>query len=91
MNFSTTRYLKLMLQTLAEQNDFDLLTRLVICNNGSRGGAEPFLTDLETQVNRVTVKRHARPASHARHARRAASATGGREGGQQARQHPAVL
>lgn len=66
VNFSTTRYLKLMLLTLAEQNDLDLLTRIVICDNGSRDGAEPFLTDLESQVDRVTVTRNARPASHAR-------------------------
>jgi len=66
VNFSTTRYLKLMLLTLAEQNDLDLLKRIVICDNGSRDGAEPFLTELETQVDRVTVTRHARPASHAR-------------------------
>jgi len=66
VNFSTTRYLKLMLLTLAEQNDLDLLKRIVVCDNGSRDGAEPFLTDLESQVDRVTVTRHARPASHAR-------------------------
>lgn len=66
VNFSTTRYLKLMLLTLAEQDDLDLLTRIVVCDNGSWDEPEPFLTELESRVERVTVTRHSRPLSHAR-------------------------
>lgn len=66
VNFSTTHYLKLMLLTLAEQNDLDLLQRIVICDNGSRDDPEPFFSELEARVARVTVTRNARPLSHAR-------------------------
>lgn len=74
VNFSTTRYLKLMLLTLAEQEDLDLLKRIVICDNGSRDDAEPFLTELESRIECVRVTRNARPLSHARGMRSALGA-----------------
>lgn len=66
VNFSTTRYLKLMLSTLAEQDDLDLLHRIVICDNASRDNPEPLLSALESGIDRVTVIRNPRPYSHAR-------------------------
>ena len=75
VNFSTTRYLKLMLLTLAEQEDLDLVSRIVVCDNGSKDDPEPFLTQLESRAaNRVVVTRNARPASHASGMRRALKA-----------------
>lgn len=74
VNFSTTRYLKLMLLTLAEQKNLGLLTRIVICDNGSRDEPEPFLTELESRIERVTVTRNSRPLSHARGMRSALKA-----------------
>jgi len=65
VNFSTTRYLKLMLLTLAEQDDLGLLRRIVICDNDSRDAPGPFLKALEADTDRVAVTRNARPASHA--------------------------
>jgi len=74
VNFSTTRYLKLMLLTLAEQEDLNLLERIVICDNGSQDDPEPFLTELESHVERVTVTRNSHPLSHARGMRSALKA-----------------
>lgn len=74
VNFSTTRYLKLMLLTLAEQTDLHLLERIVICDNGSQDAPEPFLTELESRIERVTVSRNSRPLSHARGMRSALEA-----------------
>ena len=75
VNFSTTRYLKLMLLTLAEQEDLDLVSRIVVCDNGSKDDPEPFLTQLESKAaSRVFVTRNARPASHASGMRRALKA-----------------
>lgn len=64
VNFSTTRYLKLMLLTLAEQHDLGLLSRIVVVDNGSVDGAGPLLDQLEC-LDRVTVVRHRRRLSHA--------------------------
>lgn len=60
VNFSTTRYLKLMLLTLAEQDDLGLLHRIVVVDNGSRDGGPAFLDRLADQVPRVHVvhRRH---------------------------------
>lgn len=75
VNFSTTRYLKLMLLTLTEQQCLELVSRSVICDNGSKDDPEPFLAHLETATaGRVIVTRNARPASHASGMRRALKA-----------------
>ena len=42
VNRSTTRYLKLMLLTLAEQQEFGLVRRIVIVDNASRDRAGSF-------------------------------------------------
>lgn len=66
VNFSTTRYLKLMLLTLMEQENLGLLTDIVICDNGSRDDANQFLATLERDVPRVSVVRNRHLLSHAR-------------------------
>jgi hypothetical protein len=66
VNRSTTRYLKLMLLTLADQDHLDLLRQIVIVDNGSRDGAPAFLTRLARAVPRVTVVEHRRFLNHAR-------------------------
>jgi len=43
VNYSTTRYLKLMLLTLTEQSSFQLLTNIVLIDNNSRDGGQRFL------------------------------------------------
>lgn len=50
------------------------MKRIVICDNGSQDEPEPFLTDLESRIDRVTVTRNSRPLSHARGMRRALKA-----------------
>jgi len=65
VNFSTTRYLKLMLLTLAEQHGLDLVSRVVVADNGSVDGAEAFLAELAA-VERVTVVQNRRRLSHAK-------------------------
>ncbi len=65
VNFSTTRYLKLMLCTLGEQSALWFLQHVVIVDNGSRDGGLPFLRRLADRVPRVLlVERHHFP-SHA--------------------------
>ncbi|MET0627835.1 MAG: glycosyltransferase [Acidimicrobiia bacterium] len=61
VNFSTTRYLKLMLCTLGEQRELWFLRRLVIVDNHSRDGGLPFLRALAARVPRVHLveRRHA--------------------------------
>ena len=46
VNYSTTRYLKLMLLTLAEQSSLKLLKRIILVDNGSRDGGSSFLREL---------------------------------------------
>lgn len=53
VNFSTTRYLKLMLCTLGEQSALWLLERIVVVDNGSRDGGRPFLRALADRVPRI--------------------------------------
>ena len=75
VNFSTTRYLKLMLLTLTEQQDLDLVSRVVIRDNGSMDHPEPFLTQLEAKTGgKVVVTSSTKPGSHALGMRRALSA-----------------
>lgn len=65
VNFSTTRYLKLMLLTLAEQDRLDLLSQVIICDNGSTDDAQEFLAALDKQVNKIKVVHNTYLHSHA--------------------------
>lgn len=65
VNFSTTRYVKLLLATLCEQSDLGLLRRLVIVDNGSRDGGPAFLAELRRRVPRVTIVERRHWLSHA--------------------------
>lgn len=64
VNFSTTRELKLMLLTLSEQDDLDLVERLLIVDNGSRDGGQGFLLALAARVPRVHVVERRRWLHH---------------------------
>ena len=51
VNFSTTRFLKLMLLTLAEQRALPgLLHRIIVVDNGSRDGGADFVGDLHSNL-----------------------------------------
>ena len=66
VNFSTTRYLKLMLLTLAEQTDLGLIHRLVIVDNDSRDGGLPFLRELARCAERLHLVENRTFPNHAR-------------------------
>lgn len=70
VNRSTTRYLKLMLLTLAEQSALRSLKRIIIVDNDSRDGGDRFLHDLAARIERVSVLRNRFFLSHARGMRR---------------------
>ena len=71
VNFSTTRYLKLMLLTLSEQEELGLLSRIVIADNRSRDGGRPFLRGLSERVDQLHVVENRLFLNHARGMRRA--------------------
>jgi glycosyltransferase involved in cell wall biosynthesis len=60
VNFSTTRYLKLMLCTLADQSALWFVQQVVVVDNGSRDGGVPFLRALARRVPRLYLveRRH---------------------------------
>ncbi len=60
VNFSTTRYLKLMLLTLSQEEHLDLVNRIVIVDNDSRDGGSRFLDRLAERVPHIHVvhRRH---------------------------------
>lgn len=60
VNFSTTRFLQMMLLTLAEQDDLGLVERVVVVDNGSRDGGPAFLRALAGRVPRLLLveRRH---------------------------------
>src|SRR5262249_5605913 len=60
VNFSTTHYLKLLLLTLCQQRELELLHRIVIADNDSRDGGQSFLRALAARVPRVEVVEHRR-------------------------------
>ena len=66
VNRSTTRYLKLMLLTLAEQQELGLVRRIVIVDNASRDHAGSFLAALAAAVPRVIVAENRHFLNHAR-------------------------
>jgi hypothetical protein len=66
VNFHTTRYLKLLLLTLSEQQFLGLIHRIVVCDNDSRDGGRAFLQELARRVPRVELIEHRRLLSHAR-------------------------
>jgi Glycosyl transferase family 2 len=66
VNRSTTRYLKLMLLTLAEQQELGLVRRIVIVDNASRDRAASFLAALAAAVPRVSVVENRHFLNHAR-------------------------
>jgi len=66
VNASTTRYLKLMLLTLAGQQGLELLTQVVVVDNGSRDGGRPFLRELARTVPCVALVEHRFFLNHAR-------------------------
>jgi hypothetical protein len=58
VNFSTTRYLKLMLLTLTDQTALANVLRVIIVDNRSREGGVPFLRALTRRVDRVHLAEH---------------------------------
>lgn len=73
VNFSTTRYLKLMLLTLAEQDAPQLIRRIVIADNGSQDGGAPFLRELSSRIPQISLVEHRHFLNHARGLRGAAA------------------
>jgi hypothetical protein len=66
VNRSTTRYLKLMLLTLAEQDDLGVLRRIVVVDNASRDGGRAFATALADAVPSVDAVSNRVFLDHAR-------------------------
>jgi hypothetical protein len=66
VNFSTTRYLKLMLLSLTEQSALPQVHRIIIVDNRSRDGGVPFLRALAGRVDRVHLAEHSHFLNHAR-------------------------
>ena len=65
VNFSTTTYLKLMLATLAEQRALALVKQVIVVDNASRDGGQPFLHALADRAARVDLVERRRFLSHA--------------------------
>jgi hypothetical protein len=65
VNFSTTRFLKLMLCTLGQQSHLVDLHRIIIVDNGSVDGGIPFLEALSARVPRVHLVKRQRFRNHA--------------------------
>jgi hypothetical protein len=66
VNFSTTRYLKLMLLTLTNQSALSRVQRIIIVDNRSRDGGIRFLRALARRVDRVHLTEHRHFLNHAR-------------------------
>jgi hypothetical protein len=66
VNRSTTRYLKLMLLTLSEQEHLEVLDRIVVVDNHSRDGGDAFVTALGETVPTVETVHNRSFLNHAR-------------------------
>ena len=66
VNYSTTRYLKLMLLTLAEQSSLKLLKRIILVDNDLRDGGSSFLRELAERINIISVVHNRWFLNHAR-------------------------
>lgn len=66
VTFSTTRFLKLMLLTLAEQDALERLARIVIVDNDSRDGGLPFLRSLAERSSAIHLVENRLLTHHAR-------------------------
>jgi hypothetical protein len=65
VNYSTTRFLKLMLCTLTEQSELWFLQHILIVDNHSRDGGVSFLRALAARVSRVHLVERRHFLSHA--------------------------
>lgn len=66
VNYSTLRWLKLMLLTLSEQNALALVTDIVIVDNASRDGSQDFLRQLAARVPGIQLVENRYFLNHAR-------------------------
>lgn len=66
VNYSTTRWLKLMLLTLSGQRALDRVTDLVVVDNDSRDGAQALRAALQGQLPGLRWVQNRRFLSHAR-------------------------
>ena len=66
VNYSTTRWLKLMLRSLVDLEGLERLVRVVICDNGSRDGGVDFLRALATASARMMLVENCWWTHHAR-------------------------
>ena len=66
VNFSTTRYLKLMLLTLCEQAGLSMIYRIIIVDNDSRDGGQIFLRNLAKNIGCIELIENNYFTSHAR-------------------------
>jgi hypothetical protein len=66
VNFNTTRWLKLMLMTLLEQQALDRLKRIIIVDNDSRDDSGRFLVSLSRRVENIELVENDFFTSHAR-------------------------
>lgn len=65
VNFSTTRYVKLLLLTLTEQESLSSVHRIVVVDNGSRDGGGTFLRALAERVPKMHLVERHRSLHHA--------------------------
>jgi hypothetical protein len=66
VNYATTRYLKLMLLSLAEQDALDRVRSIILCDNASNDGGRCFLRELAVKARRVTLVENRWWTNHAR-------------------------
>ena len=78
VNRSTTRYLKLMLLTLADQDELGIVRRVVVVDNGSRDGGAEFLGSLAAAVPSIELVQNRWFLNHARGMRSGLSDVGAR-------------
>lgn len=70
VNFSTTRFLKLMLLTLSEQTGLERVRNVIIVDNASRDGGVSFVRALAARAKRIALVENRLLLSHARGMRR---------------------